>query len=85
MPDPFKVWSDITGIFSGVADTAHAIAAVGDAFATFFSYVTDPYMWKSLGWLVLGFFILLGGIIFFIRHPIEEAVGTAVGAAVKAP
>jgi hypothetical protein len=47
--------------------------------------VLDPAMWRSFGWLVLGLVLLGLGLTFWLKAPIESAVGTVGGAFAKAP
>jgi hypothetical protein len=65
--DPFDVWKDITGIFSGVADTAHAIDAVGAALSAFGALISDKFMWRSLGWILIGAIVMIAGILSWMK------------------
>ena len=85
MADPLDIWRDIQSIFTGVADTAHAIDAVGAALGAAGELISDKYMWRSLGWILIGVFTMFLGIIYWIRQPLEAAIGTVGGAALKAP
>jgi len=62
-----SIWSDIGGIFSGVADTAHAIDAVGSGLDAFFEMITDKYMWRSLGWILIGAIALFSGLVLWMH------------------
>ena len=60
-------WQDVLGIPGGVMDTAHAIDEVGSALVGFFELITDKFMWRSLGWLVLGAALLITGIVLWTK------------------
>jgi hypothetical protein len=52
--------------------------------ATIGKHMLNPKMWRSLAWLLLGVWTMYLGILLWLKNPIEEAVGTTLGAAVKA-
>jgi hypothetical protein len=60
------------------ADLAKVIAAA-------FTTVLNPKMWRSFGWLMLGLVLIGLGLMFWLKAPIESAVGTVGGAFAKAP
>lgn len=61
---------------------ANQLAAV---VATIGEHILNPKMWRSLAWLLLGVWIMFLGLLLWLKEPIEAAVGTTLGAAVKAP
>ena len=67
MADPFDLWKDITSIFSGVADTAHALDAIGSSIAAFGAMISDIYMWRSLGWILIGAIVMIAGILSWMK------------------
>lgn len=78
-------WSDFTNIVTlGAASQASgavsAISDTGAALAAFFKEITDPNMWRSLAWLLLGIILFGFGLLLLLRKPIEEALGTAAKA-----
>jgi hypothetical protein len=72
------------GPFGAIDSVAGAIARVGQGITTFLKALTDYRMWRSLGWIVLGIWVLFLGFILLFRKQITEAAGTAAGAAIKA-
>jgi hypothetical protein len=58
---------DVLGIFNGVADTPHAIDEVASGLAGFFEMVTDKFMWRSLGWIILGVITLFSGLVLWMH------------------
>jgi hypothetical protein len=56
---------------SGLESIARILGALGRA-------VTDGKMWRSLGWIVLGFIVFGFGLTLWLRKPIESAVGQVI-------
>lgn len=52
--------------FAGIADTAHAIAAIGAFLDDVWKALTDGKMWRSIGWLLLGVLVMLGAVAWWI-------------------
>ncbi|HZR54578.1 MAG TPA: hypothetical protein VFB06_34395 [Streptosporangiaceae bacterium] len=68
-----KLMSPVSAL-SGADRVAGTLAAIS---RTLF----DGKMWRSLGWILLGLVLLLGGVLLLLRKPIEGAAGTAAKAA----
>jgi hypothetical protein len=62
-----------------------AAADLAKVMAAAFSTILNPKMWRSLGWLLLGLGVMFFGVGLWLKKPIEGAVGTTLGAALKAP
>jgi uncharacterized membrane protein YedE/YeeE len=60
-------FGDVLHIFTGVADTAHAIDTVGAALAGGFALITDKYMWRSLGWILIGAIAIFSGLVLWMH------------------
>lgn len=77
-----SAFTDVLGAIipglSGAERVAGVLAAIGEA-------VTDGKMWRSLGWLALGLALMGIGLMLWLHKPIENAIGTIGGAALKAP
>lgn len=58
---------------SGLESIARILGDLGRA-------VTDGKMWRSIGWILLGFIVFGFGLTLWLRKPIEQAVGTAAKA-----
>src|ERR1700677_2555863 len=61
---------DVTGDVS-------AIGEVGNAFTSFFAYITNVAMWRSLGWLLLGVALMIFGVALLLRKSIATTIGAA--------
>jgi hypothetical protein len=48
-------------------DTAHALAA-------FYDKITDYKMWRSLGWLVAGFLLMIAGVALLLKGTIKSQI-----------
>lgn len=55
------------GPFAGLADLASAVAKIGAVFYDIGKALTDGKMWRSLGWLILGLLLALGGAALWLR------------------
>jgi hypothetical protein len=65
---------------------ANPLLDVAAALKAFFSAVTDYKMWRSVAWIMLGLFLMVNGILLWLRIP-QRAAGIASrvgGAAAKA-
>jgi uncharacterized membrane protein YeaQ/YmgE (transglycosylase-associated protein family) len=56
----------------------------GSGISTFFNDILgwlgdvfDVHLWESLGWIVLGFFLMITGLIYWMKKPIGEIGGAA--------
>ena len=58
---------DIISMFSTIMDTPHAIAAAATSMEKFWKTLTDKYMWRSLGWIIIGLIILVAGILSWMK------------------
>lgn len=61
--------------FAGIADTAHAIAAIGAFFDDAWKAITDGKMWRSLGWLLLGIVLIFAGAGLLIGRRVPAVPG----------
>ncbi len=66
------------------AGIAGAIAELGAVIKAFLTDVTDLSFWRSIGWILLGAFLIGFGLIWWNRGTITRAAGTVgtIGAAV---
>lgn len=72
----------LSNLFGAPGAALSDLNKLGATFGAFFTDVTDVHMWASLGWLALGFFMLVFGILLWLRVPQKVAqVGTSVGSA----
>lgn len=53
--------------FQGLADVANALAKIGAVMFDIGKAVTDGKMWRSLGWLILGLLLALGGAALWLK------------------
>jgi hypothetical protein len=53
----------------------NAFSSIQNALSAFYDKVTDGKMWRSLGWIILGIFLLLIGLALLLRSKVESAVG----------
>ena len=56
---------------AGLEALSHIIGDIGRA-------VTDGKMWRSLGWILLGFIVFGFGLVLWLKKPIENAVGQVI-------
>lgn len=68
-----KLMSPVSAL-SGADRVAGTMTAIARA-------LFDGKMWRSLGWLTLGLFLLLAGVLILLRKPIEGAAKVAGTAA----
>lgn len=68
-----KLMAPVAGL-SGADRVAGTMTAIARA-------LMDGKMWRSVGWILLGLLLLLGGVLILMRKPIEAAAGTAAKAA----
>lgn len=59
----------LLNLFSGVSDTASALAGIGGVLGGLVSALLDVTMWRSLGWLWLGLLLLLWGVLIWTGVP----------------
>jgi CHASE2 domain-containing sensor protein len=65
----------------GVAEADKIGSVITAAVAALFDY----RMWRSLGWLWLGLWLMIFALGLWLKQPIEAGIGTTLGAALKAP
>lgn len=66
---------------SAAASLPSAFSSIQDSLSAFYDKVTDGKMWRSLGWIVLGIFFILLGLVLLLAPSIVGR--TPVGRAVK--
>lgn len=72
-----SLYSALAGSATGVDRLAAAVTAMGTT-------ITDGKMWRSLGWLLLGIALMVLGLFWLIRGPINGKIDAARAAAAKA-
>lgn len=50
----------------------------------FLAELSDPAMWRSLGWLLLGLFLIFAGVLKWLEKPLMRAGRAAITAAAVA-
>lgn len=70
----------VTGDIATGIETAQwlpdPLAGIAGALTAFFKEITNAKMWKSLGWMVLGIWLLAVGIVLWLRIP-QRVAGVA--------
>jgi hypothetical protein len=64
------------GDAGSAVSSALGITELGHEVGTLVSDVTDPHLYISLGWLLLGFLLFVIGLMYLLRIP-EKAAGAA--------
>jgi hypothetical protein len=54
-------------LFPGLASGVSTLSDAGAGLIAFFDTVTNGKMWRSLGWLLLGLVLIVGGLAMWVR------------------
>jgi hypothetical protein len=90
-----SIWDDIFGVVglatgnpnaASAQDTADATTAatapfqdVSHALTAAYDAITNFYMWRSLGWLLLGLVVMILGVALLLKGQIASQVGSIAG------
>lgn len=86
-----SIWSDIIdglGLATGnpqpgevaAGETVGNSAGLAEAVSAFFADVTSTAMWRSLGWLLLGVLMMIGGVAWWVKGSASGPMLTAAAA-----
>ncbi len=65
----------------GPVAAAKGITDVGSTIALVWKSLSDGKMWRSMGWILLGWILVIVGILVMFRKPISNTITTAGKAA----
>lgn len=66
-----------SGVAGAIGTGVDGISAIGASLHTFVSAITDGKLWRSLGWVILGIFLLLLGIGLWLGKDAVKAIPLA--------
>lgn len=83
-----SLWTDIMDVIGAAGGNAYpAETATGQAVASnsgllgFFTALTDGYMWRSLGWIILGVVLMILGVALLTKEHIPPQLAAAAALA----
>jgi len=73
-----------SSLYNSLASGVNGIDRFTAAFTALSVTVTDGKMWRSIGWLALGLVLMILGLFWLIRGPINSKIDAARAVAAKA-
>lgn len=59
-------------IFGSLFGAGQALGDVASSLVAFFQTITNPLMWRSIGWMLLGFIMMAAGAAMLLRSRITR-------------
>ena len=64
----------------GLSGALAGLGGAAEALVTFFAYLTNVAMWRSLGWLLLGVGLMILGLALFLKNEVPPGAAAALAA-----